>query len=386
MVEENSGDLPTPPSALRPSPPGAGGGDGVPASAVSPSNPVPGRGWIVAGTVAALLIALAMVALPLAWRGPDAAQLNPWTAFFGTLHPLVLHLPIGIVILVCTMELLGWLSFGRYRPRTTMALGIGLLSAATAVVFGYLLFMSGDYGKAAIDRGIGRHMWGSIAFTALLAAAFAAKLWNDYDGRRPALYGTLLAAAIGTLTLAAHEGAILTHGSDPVDGLLHLIRTGGREPAATTAAAPGVVAAGDRLLYEQVVVSLLNKYCYECHSEAGKNPVHAAGKVKGKLSMTSLDGLLKGGSSELPSLVPGDAGSSLMIEVMKYPLDEDGHMPPEDSPQPSGQEIELLSWWIAAGAPTGKTVSETGGGDAFLPLIETLPLPPEPASGAPAAE
>ena len=64
-----------------------------------------------------------------------------------------------------------------------------------------------------------------------------------------------------------------------------------------------------------------------------------------------------------------------MVEVMRYDLDDDEHMPPEDSDQPSVKEIELLEWWINAGAPVDKTVTETGGGDAFFPIIDALRQP-----------
>ncbi|MGK0185608.1 MAG: putative membrane protein, partial [Verrucomicrobiales bacterium] len=296
------------------------------------------RGWVVFGTICSCLIAIAVIALPFAWPGPDGAKLNPWTEYFGTLHPLVLHLPIGIVILVITMEVLGWLSFGRYKPQTTLALGIGLLSAVAAVSLGYLLFMTGDYGKGDLDRDIGRHLWGTIAFTALLAAAFAAKIWNTYDGRRSVLYGVLLMASAGALTLGAHKGAVITHGSDPLEGFLHLVNPLEKPAQDEGVTLPpvgeedGQPATGDLLAYEQVIVPLLSRYCYECHSEAGINPVHAAGKVKGKLSMASIESLEKGGSSDEPALVPGDSEQSFMLEVMRYELDDEEHMPPEDSP------------------------------------------------------
>lgn len=337
-----------------------------------------GRGWVIFATFCSFLIACSAIALPFVWSGPDAEKLNPWTEFFGTLHPLVLHLPIGIVILVVTMEVLGWMSFGRYRPQTILPLGIGLLSAVAALSLGYLLFMTGDYGKGTLDREIGKHLWGTIAFTVLLAAAFTAKIWNAYNGRRPALYGALLMASVTALTIGAHKGAIITHGSDPLDGFLHLVNPPAEPPTAGAELPPigdegdQPLEAGELEVYNQVIVPLLSRYCYECHSEAGMNPVHAAGKVKGKLSMTSIEALKKGGSSDEPALVPGDAELSLMSAVMRYDLDDDEHMPPEDNPQPSEEEIALLEWWINAGAPVDMKVSEIDGSDPFLSAIETL--------------
>jgi uncharacterized membrane protein len=355
---------------------------------ISHPEPTPcccSKRWVIAGTVGAVMIALVAIAVPLLWPGPDAAQLNPWTEYIGSLHPLILHMPIGIVILVVTLEVLGWMSLGRYKPQTTVPLAIGLLSAVAASILGYLLFMTGDYGKGTLDRGIGQHLWGTITFVVLLSAAFTAKIWNVYDGKKPVLYGCLLMAAIGALTLGAHKGAVITHGSDPVDGLMNLINPRQAAPveempvlSATGDAGEGDgFSVGDLQAYDQVIVPLLKRYCYECHSEAGVNPVHAAGKVKGKLLMTSIESLQKGGSSDQPALVPGDVASSLMIEVMHYEIDDEEHMPPEDSDQPSADEVALLEWWIKAGAPTDKTVAEAGGAEAFFPAIEAL-LTPSP--------
>ncbi|MEZ5324132.1 MAG: c-type cytochrome domain-containing protein [Verrucomicrobiales bacterium] len=344
---------------------------------VQPSPHCCGKAWVIVGSVAAAVIALVAIAVPLLWEGPDPGKLSPWTEYFGTLHPMILHMPVGIVILVVTLESLGWMSFGRYKPQTTLALAIGLLSAVAAATLGYLLFMTGDYGKATLDRGIGQHLWGTIAFIVLLSAAFAVKLWNDYDRRKPVLYGFLLIAATGALTLGAHEGAVITHGSDPLDGLKNLLNPQKGAAAKELPVIPASSKVADLLAYDQVVVPLLNRYCYECHSEAGTNPVHAAGKVKGKLAMTTIEALKKGGSSDVPALVPGDVAASLMIEVMRYPLDDEEHMPPEDSDQPSADEIALLEWWINAGAPTDKSVAEVGGADALFPAIEALLLPAE---------
>ena len=54
---------------------------------------------------------------------------------------------------------------------------------------------------------------------------------------------------------------------------------------------------GERL-FALKVHSVLSSKCFACHGEDSK-------KIKGELNLTSRTGLLKGGESREPSLVPG---------------------------------------------------------------------------------
>ena len=77
--------------------------------------------------------------------------------------------------------------------------------------------------------------------------------------------------------------------------------------------------------------------CFECHG-GGK-------KLRGGLTLTSRDGLLRGGDTG-PTLVPGDAGS-LLLKVISYK--DDIKMPPRG--KLTDEQIANLTTWVKSGAP-----------------------------------
>jgi uncharacterized membrane protein len=66
--------------------------------------------------------------------------------FFGRLHPILLHLPIGFLLLAWLMELASrqkrWTNL---QPAVGFALNLGMLSAIVAAASGYWLSREGGY-------------------------------------------------------------------------------------------------------------------------------------------------------------------------------------------------------------------------------------------------
>src|SRR3954469_21454025 len=73
--------------------------------------------------------------------------------------------------------------------------------------------------------------------------------------------------------------------------------------------------------FEAKIRPLLVDRCYSCHSAASE-------KLKGDLLLDSREGIVKGGESRKPAIVPGDPDHSLLIEAVKYE-NEDLRMPPK---------------------------------------------------------
>src|SRR4051812_13887260 len=57
--------------------------------------------------------------------------------------------------------------------------------------------------------------------------------------------------------------------------------------------------------FESKIRPVLVEQCYKCHSATSE-------KLKGGLRVDTRDGLLKGGSSQQPAVVPGDVDKSLL--------------------------------------------------------------------------
>src|SRR5687767_15498804 len=81
---------------------------------------------------------------------------------------------------------------------------------------------------------------------------------------------------------------------------LFVVISGGaaRGADAKAQATPSVDPAGVEF-FETKIRPVLAESCYSCHSTTSKD-------LKSKLLLDTRDGLLKGGESELPSIVPGD--------------------------------------------------------------------------------
>lgn len=89
------------------------------------------------------------------------------------------------------------------------------------------------------------------------------------------------------------------------------------------------------------VLPLLQTKCFGCH---GKDPQD----IRGDYNMLSRAGLLAGGESGEPSLIPGKPQASPLYQAVLW----DGlEMPPKENDRLTAVETEQIRQWIAAGAP-----------------------------------
>jgi hypothetical protein len=127
--------------------------------------------------------------------------------------------------------------------------------------------------------------------------------------------------------------------------------------------------------FEKNIRPVLADHCYKCHSEKSE-------KLKGGLLLDTREGMLKGGESGKPAIVPGDAEASLLIEAIRY-QNEDLQMPPKT--RLTGQQVANFIHWINAGAADPRTngaiagTRNAGSHWAFqLPKPQTLPAVKKP--------
>ena len=135
---------------------------------------------------------------------------------------------------------------------------------------------------------------------------------------------------------------------------------------ATAAVAGGPLQAAapeDQPIFAGVINKVFEGKCLSCHT---------AEKPKGKLVMTTLEEMTKGGESGKPGIVPGKADESWIYGVMALPLDHDDHKPPSNKPQPTAQEMALIKWWIDAGAKPDVAVKDAGVPADLMPVVLEL--------------
>ncbi len=327
-------------------------------------------------TLIGLIVIAALAILPF-WAGPPPEEGLPDMAkFVGRFHPVMLHLPIGMLALVLVLET-GRL-FSRRKPgsSTQVAMFFAAASAVVAVLLGFILYysMPGDYGTELAQR----HLNGGLIFACGAVAAFIIKVWVDVAGGKGAwLYWLTLLGSAGVMGFTSHDGASLTHGEDYLtryapNSIRQVIGLPLREEkpgkaAADRAGAPVVAKdPSEQVVYTDLIVPILEQKCYSCHN---------ADKQKGKYRMDEYDLLVKGGK-EGDGIVHGKVDDSNIIIRMDLPEDDDEHMPPEGKKDLEEHEVVLVKWWIDKGASKDAKLGELEAPDAVKEAISKL-VPPE---------
>src|SRR5688572_31762204 len=75
--------------------------------------------------------------------------------------------------------------------------------------------------------------------------------------------------------------------------------------------------------FESKIRPVLVEHCYRCHSAEPDG-----GKLKGGLRLDTRDGMLKGGESGKPAVVPGQAEASRLVEAIRH-TNSELKMPPK---------------------------------------------------------
>ena len=304
------------------------------------------RAWIATGLLSVVLLLLPEI---LRLDGKPHAD---WLQFLGRFHPLAVHLPIGLIVLVPVLELAG-----AFRPPLREAAGFVLALACAAcvgtLILGYLLaYGSGDTGST-----VTRHMWGGIVLAiGLLVCLLARPFWSSGDSAR--IYPALLCGVMLVLLWTAHQGGSITHGAD----YLTRYMPAPLKRIVSFGAVNAVVPYPDSF-YTKNIYPILDSNCVSCHG---------ASKFEGGLRLDSYDGLMKGGKDGAV-LVPRDADKSLLVTRVTLPSSDKHAMPAEGRPPLKPAQIAWIRAWIRAGAsPSDKEVAGVS--------IPTQPaeLPPEP--------
>jgi mono/diheme cytochrome c family protein len=94
-------------------------------------------------------------------------------------------------------------------------------------------------------------------------------------------------------------------------------------------------------LFVHRVLPVFQDRCFACH---GADPQD----VRGAFNMLTRDGLLQGGESEEPAIVPGQPEESPLYQAVRWELLE---MPPKENDRLSDEQVGSIREWIAAGAP-----------------------------------
>ncbi len=301
--------------------------------------------------LAVLVITIALLLLPAMVRLDGKAHAD-WLQFVGRFHPLAVHLPIGLIVLVPVLEIAG-----AFRPPLREAAGFVLALAVVAcigtLILGYLL----AYGSGDTGTTVTRHMWGGIALAiGLLLCLLARPSWSA--GEVPRIYPAVVACVLFTLLWTAHQGGSLTHGSTYLTQYMPAPLKRWALLGAVNAAVPNADS-----FYAKRIHPILDANCVGCHG---------ASKTEGGLRLDTYDMLMKGGKDG-PVLLPRRAENSLLIQRVTLPANNQHFMPAEGRPPLKPDQITSIRAWIEQGAsPDANTVA----GVSMPVEVKELPLQP----------
>lgn len=287
---------------------------------------------------------------------------SDWAMFLGHFHPVVVHLPIGILLVAVILEFISRRKgLENLQPAIAPILWLGMISAIISCILGYLLSTSGEYNEETLFW----HQWMGIgvAFVSL-AAWYMKKNWQGDETLKkayfPAIYGIVI-----LLTGTGHLGGNMTHGEDYLYAFTP-------EPFRSLAGLPprtnakGTVRKieniNEALVYQDVIAPVMEQKCWSCHN---------ANKIKGQLRMDTPDFLKKGGEHGA-IFKANDPTNSEMLKRVLLDINDEHHMPPKGKTPLTEQEIALVHWWIQTGAKFDAKVSQLKPDEKIKPILAAL--------------
>ncbi|WP_236979731.1 c-type cytochrome domain-containing protein [Membranihabitans maritimus] len=260
----------------------------------------------------------------------------------GRFHPLIVHLPIGFLILAILfkgMEVKKKTS--DYRSALMLILLLSSVAAIFACISGYLLSRTSSYP----DNEISIHMWAGIVLAIITTTWY---FLEKSSNNKPILKKGIAGLAGVLVMITGHWGGNLTHGKGYLlqglpPGVQKIL---GHTPNEAEKLEFNISNIDSTAVYDEIVQPILEARCYSCHSDR---------KQKGELRLDSPENILNGGESGDP-LVAKKIEESKLHHTLTLPLNDDLHMPPKGKTQLTEYEIAAISSWAAQGGDFNKIV------------------------------
>ena len=276
-----------------------------------------------------------------------------FTTFLGRFHPVVVHLPIGFLVLAIVLE---WIDSFRktdtkngFIPTAWFLAGI---AAGVAALCGWYLGETGLYEEDMLFV----HRWLGI----LLVAISFVGWWMKRNPRKlsPVVQNGFNILILGMLFYEGHQGGNLTHGETYLtefapESVQKILGSKKERDSLPEYSNPDSV-----LLYADLVAPIFEAKCVACHN----NEVQ-----RGGLNMASADSLLLGSNGD-PSIVGGNPEASELFRRITLSQTNIKFMPPTHDPL-TYDEIKVVEWWINTGASIDKTVSAVEISEAIKPVL-----------------
>ncbi len=266
--------------------------------------------------------------------------MEDFSIFLGRFHPLVVHLPIGIIMFAAILELISvFRREKRFQKTILIALYFGGIFGLLSAGIGYMLSLSGGYDESTLSW----HKWLGfvLSFGAIVLAILKQKSDWNFRFKQIDISQIGIVVLVILLSITGHLGGNLTHGHTYLteympQPLKSLITSDLSEH--DIAELPTTIDSVQ--VFSHLINPILTEKCTKCH-----NPT----KEKGALDLTSIVGIEKGGSSGA-AFIAGQAHESEVLKRVLLPKSSKKFMPPGGNEALSPIEISIIKWWVKNGA------------------------------------
>ena len=250
--------------------------------------------------------------------------------FFGSLHPLIVHLPIGTILLTIAIDVFMRNKNNSVRRIITLGWFFSFFSGLLAALFGWFLGDNGYY----FETQISIHRWSGVAFVGLCFIIWMLRYIN-FRFSLP-FNRSINTTAIILLTITGHFGGEMTHGQNYLYENLPYVK---KEVSVISLTEAQLSKSDSLLVYEDLVYPVLEEKCMSCHNQK---------TAYGGLNMSAFEDMIKGGNSGA-GIQKGNPYKSLIYKRVSFPHDHPKFMPPAGVPL-SYDQVATLEWWIDNGA------------------------------------
>ena len=277
-------------------------------------------------------------------------MLTEFLDFLGSLHPLIVHLPIGIVLLTIAIDVFMRNKNNSVKRVITMGWFFSFFSGLLAALFGWFLGDNGYYFESQIDI----HKWSGIAFVSICFIIWLLRYINFRFTK--SFNRSVNLTSIILLTITGHFGGEMTHGQNYLFENLPYTQ---KKISVTTLSETKRSNNDSLFVYEDLIHPVLEEKCIACHNQ---------NLASGGLNMSSVENMIKGGNSGA-GIKNGNPFKSLIYKRVSFPHDHPKFMPPTGVPL-SYDQIATLEWWIDNGAEKQMPVTLTRNDPKTLRLME----------------
>jgi uncharacterized membrane protein len=297
-----------------------------------PSLTAPTGGGILRRFPALVMLApILLVTTLVAFLPPDGNERADWLQFIGRFHPLLVHFPIALFLLVPVLEIVGRRAgFAHLRLSVSFVLALATPAATAAALLGWCLARSGGYSGTLITQ----HMWGGVA---LSIVCWVCWLWPTWRPERGLTYAVALALGVGIVAWTGYRGGQLSLGRNHLtehmpNRLRNLLGVEDHREASGWSADPNT-------FFGARVQPIFAARCINCHG---------ADKHKGNLRLDSYRALMRGGKHGAVIQTGSVQGSDLFRRIT-LPASHDDFMPRGKQPLTADQ-VKIIALWIGSGA------------------------------------